>query len=237
MSTASHDEWHLWNRNWESAFRHESTQCLLKADAGHGIDHIERVVINAIRIGMKEGAEPSIVLPAAWLHDCVSVPKNSPDRHLASRLAADRAMQILASLAYPGDRYPLVHHAILAHSFSAKIACESIEARVVQDADRLEALGAIGMARCFMTGGAMSTNLYHTDQPFPLDRPLDDRNYSIDHFFAKLFRLPQTMQTESGRSEAIRRTESMLQFLEELCIELNLPIESLQQAHRTAVSF
>ncbi len=236
MTKLMEDGWDAWAVLWGSPFRTACIECLANADAGHGVDHIERVVVNAIRIGREENAEPAVVMPAAWLHDCVSVPKSSPDRHLASRLAADRALEILSSLNYPDPWNRQIHHAIAAHSFSAGIACESIDARVVQDADRLEALGAIGMARCFMTGGAMLTSLYHVDQPMPLDRHLDDRKYSIDHFFAKLFRLPKTMQTEAGRLEANRRTGIMLQFLEELCIELDLPLDFLHQAHRQALA-
>ncbi len=171
MTKLMEDGWDAWAVLWGSPFRTACIECLANADAGHGVDHIERVVVNAIRIGREENAEPAVVMPAAWLHDCVSVPKSSPDRHLASRLAADRALEILSSLNYPDPWNRQIHHAIAAHSFSAGIACESIDARVVQDADRLEALGAIGMARCFMTGGAMLTSLYHVDQPMPLDRP------------------------------------------------------------------
>lgn len=222
--------WNRWNETWRDPFRRESEKAMQGSDSGHGIDHIQRVVVNSITIGQVEGVDPWVVLPAAWLHDCISIPKNSPDRHLASRLAADQALKILKSIEYPARFVDAIHHAIAAHSFSAGISCESPEARVVQDADRLEALGAIGMARCFMTGGAMGNQLYCGEQPIPMDRKLDDRQYSVDHFFAKLFRLPATMQTVSGRREAICRVQCMVQYLEQLCREIGCPIESLKRA-------
>lgn len=196
------------------------TQRLINADSGHGIDHVRRVVANAILIARQEGAALDIVVPAAWLHDCVQVAKNSPLRSQASEMAAAEACQFLTTTGYPQELIPAIAHCILAHSFSAGIPCQTVEAKVVQDADRLEALGAIGIARCLMTGGAMGQRLYHPEDPFPVERiPADDQQ-SIDHFFAKLLRLEKTMQTDFGRKLAQDRTTFMEGFLIELAHEL-----------------
>ena len=72
---------------------------------------------------------------------------------------------------------------------------QTLEAQVVQDADRLDALGAIGIARCIMTGVHMGTALYHMEEPFPMTREMDDRLYSVDHFYVKLLKLAGSMQT------------------------------------------
>ena len=112
------------------------------ADPGHGPAHLERVVATALRLAAEEGARLEVVLPAAWLHDCVHVAKDSPDRARASRLAADHALRFLESAGYPAPLLPDIRHAIEAHSYSAGIAPRTIEAKVVQDADRLDALGA-----------------------------------------------------------------------------------------------
>lgn len=207
-----------------------TTQQMSEADSGHGLDHIRRVVSNATRIAECEGADLTIVLPAAWMHDCVSVPKNSPLRSQASRLAADAASRFLTSIDFPPLLIQSISHCIAAHSFSARIDCESLEARVVQDADRLEALGAIGIARCLMTGGAMRQRLYHPDDPFPIDRQLADDEQSIDHFFAKLLKLSQTMNTDTARQMAEQRTEFMIDFLRQLADELRLDQHQLQLA-------
>ncbi len=186
------------------------------ADPAHDLSHIKRVVNNARYLTDIEQCELQITLPAAWLHDCVQVPKDSPDRHRVSRLAADEAMRFLESLGYPEALLPAVHHAVAAHSFSAAIPVESVEAGVVQDADRLDALGAIGITRCLLTGGALGSGVYHPDDPFCEGRKPDDKAWMVDHFYAKLFKLPATMVTEAGRREAERRVQMMKGFLAEL---------------------
>ena len=189
-------------------------------DAAHDLEHVRRVVRNARRLAAGEGARLEVVLPAAWLHDCVTVPKDSPQRTQASRLAAARAVQWLREWGYPGELLPEIAHAIEAHSFSAGLAPRTIEARVVQDADRLEAIGAVGLARCLMLGGALGRPLYAPEDPFCDRRPPDDRGAAVDHFYTKLLKLEGTMQTESGRREARQRTEYLREFLGQLRREI-----------------
>ena len=195
-------------------------------DAAHDLAHVRRVVAWAVRLAREEGADLEVVVPAAWLHDGVSVPKDSPDRARASGLAAEAARDWLRRQGYPEAKLDAVAHAIEAHSFSAAVAPRTPEARVVQDADRLDALGAIGIARCYATAGAMGSALVHPDDPVPaepLARALDDRAYATDHFFAKLFRLPPTMQTAAGKREAERRVAFMRGFLAQLADETAPP--------------
>jgi uncharacterized protein len=221
--------WNQWKKDWEPTISQIARVAMAKADAGHDIEHVQRVVVNCTRLGPLEHVDPSVVLPAAWLHDCVAVPKNSPLRSQASRLAAERASELLSEAGYPLEFLPAIHHCIEAHSFSAKIDCLTGEAKIVQDADRLEALGAIGIARCLMTGGSLGQRLYDPDEPLPINRPPRDDLQSVDHFFAKLFRLPATMQTEAGRREALQRTQMMQLFLEQLCREIGQDIDKLHQ--------
>jgi len=121
-------------------------------DAAHDPNHIRRVVTNARRLTLEEGADWTVVMPAAWLHDCVAVPKSSPDRRIASRLCAQQAVEWLEKYDWPYGRLDEVAHAIEAHSFSAAVVPRTLEAKVVQDADRLDALGAVGLARTLMLG-------------------------------------------------------------------------------------
>jgi len=189
-------------------------------DAAHDQAHIQRVVKSAIQLAEIEQADLNVVVPAAWLHDCVVVPKDSPQRFHASRLAAETAVSYLQSINYPKQYLADIAHAVEAHSFSANIPTRTIEAKVVQDADRLDAIGAIGIARCFMVGNAMGTSIYNANDPFCVKRQPDDRNYSIDHFYAKLFTLIDTMKTNAGREEAKQRNAFMQDFLRQLGIEL-----------------
>ena len=193
----------------------------LESDPAHDISHIRRVVKNTSYLTDIERANSTVTLASAWLHDCVSVAKDSPLRKQASRLAADEAVCVLEAGGYSPELLPAVHHAIEAHSFSANIPPRTLEARVVQDADRLESLGAIGIARCLLTGGSMGTPLYEPGDPFCAQREPDDRSYTLDHFYCKLFKLPETMQTQAGREEAQRRVDYMQRYLDELATEIN----------------
>ncbi len=214
--------WQAWRESWESSFLVFVRREMKEADAGHDVGHVKRVVCAAERIGIEEGADPNVVLPAAWLHDCVVVTKDSPLRGKASRMAADRAAEFLELIDYQRNLIPAVAHAIAAHSFSAAIAPETIEAKTVQDADRLEALGALGLARCLMTGGAMGRQLLHAEEPFPVDREADDAASSLDHLFVKLLKLPAMMQTETGRAMADVRASFLVHFLRTLAGELQV---------------
>jgi uncharacterized protein len=190
------------------------------SDAAHDLAHVQRVVATARQLAAVERADLAVVLPAAWLHDCVTVPKNSPRRREASRLAAGAAGEFLHAQGYPPAYIPAIQHAIAAHSFAAQIPPETVEARVVQDADRLDALGAIGIARTLLLGGEMGTPLYVPLAPFPRERPADDRAAVIDHFYTKLLTLADSMQTAAGRAEARRRTAFMRAFLRQLGREI-----------------
>jgi uncharacterized protein len=190
------------------------------ADAAHDLNHILRVVKVAKQLAEEEKADLAIVVPAAWLHDCVSLPKNHPERHLASAMAGDKAVEFLTAINYPKEYHTEIYHAIRAHSFSAKVIPESLEAKIVQDADRLDALGAVGIARCMQVSGALNRALYSADDPFCEKRAPNDANYSIDHFYNKLFRIVETLHTGSAKREGKRREAVMHTFLEQLAQEI-----------------
>jgi uncharacterized protein len=208
-------EWPRWERELETFLARSAAH-----DAAHDLEHIRRVVASAASLAQAERADLAVVLPAAWLHDCVIVPKDSPLRSQASALAARAAAEFLRASGYPARHLTAIEHAIEAHSFSAGVVPRTIEAMVVQDADRLDALGAIGVARCLMLGGALGRRLYDPAEPFPERRPPDDTANTIDHFYAKLLRLADSMRTEAGRAEARRRTDFMKAFLGQLRSEI-----------------
>jgi uncharacterized protein len=192
----------------------------MASDPAHDISHVKRVVQNTLRLTEAENGNAAVTVPAAWLHDCVSVAKDSPLRNQASKLAADEAVRFLESVNYLPELSTQIHHAIQAHSFSANIETDTLEARIVQDADRLEAVGAIGITRCFLTGGSMGTPLYEPSDPFAKNRDPDDSRFTLDHFYCKLLGLAETMKTEAGKAEAIKRTDYMREFLQQLGLEI-----------------
>lgn len=189
-------------------------------DGSHDLAHILRVFKNAMRIHGAEGGDGEILAAAVLLHDCVSVEKNSPLRNEASRLAAQKASDILRRLAWDEGRIAAVSHAITAHSFSAGIAPETLEAKILQDADRLDAIGAIGVARCFYIGGRMNSGLHDVADPRGQERQLDDKRFAIDHFPIKLFKLADGFQTETGKRLAADRHARLVSFYNDFLEEI-----------------
>lgn len=183
------------------------------SDGAHDINHLHRVWRNAqALLEDHPAADALVVMAACYLHDLVNLPKNHPERAMASRHSAALAASELAAAGFPASRLGAVAHAIEAHSFSAAIAAQTIEAKIVQDADRLDALGAVGLARLFYTAGQMGSALAHPDDPLAERRPRDDRAFALDHIEAKLAALPAMMQTAAGRALGEQRLEQLLVF-------------------------
>jgi uncharacterized protein len=182
-------------------------------DAAHDASHLARVWRNAqALLADHPEADGLVVMAACYLHDLVNLPKNDPERSQASRRSARLARHQLAWMGFPTELLDGVAHAIEAHSFSAAIPAETIEAKIVQDADRLDALGAVGLARVFTIGGQLGRPLAHPDDPLAQARPLDDAVYTLDHFAVKLAALPGMMQTAAGRRLAERRVRLLMDF-------------------------
>jgi len=206
--------------DWEKQFEEKVLSLDLGNDPAHDLAHFRRVVTTAKTLAHEEGAILEVVIPAAWLHDFINVPKNDPRRAQASRLSAEAATDYLRSVGYPREFLEGIYHAIEAHSFSANISTQSVEAAIVQDADRLDGLGAIGIARCFSVAGLLKRKIYDPVDPFGVSRQLNDLEYTVDHFFVKLFRTVDTLKTRSGKQEGIRRAEYMREFLRTLGKEI-----------------
>jgi uncharacterized protein len=185
-----------------------------EAGGAHDLSHIVRVWRNAAHIARTEpDCDTEILLAAAILHDCVAVEKNSPQRPLASRLSAARAREIVAPLQWSPERVEVLAHVIETHSFSAGLVPATLEAKVFRDADRLDAIGAIGVARCFHVSGRMDGALYHLGDPGAETRPPDDRAYALDHFTVKLFKEAKAFLTDEGKRLAAVRTQRMTDFV------------------------
>lgn len=115
---------------------------------------------------------------------------------------------------WPSERITGVRHAIEAHSFSAAITPTSLEARILQDADRLDAIGLIGVARCFHVSGRLGSALYDAEDIDARQRPLDDQRFALDHFHTKLLGLAAGFQTATGARLAGQRHARMVAFLD-----------------------
>lgn len=185
-------------------------------DAAHDMGHFKRVSTMSVRFAKEENANELVTYAAGMLHDIVNLPKSHPESKNSSFLASSRALIILNELNFPNELIPNVCHAIHAHSFSANIETETIEAKCVQDADRMEALGAFGLMRVFYISGKLGSKIMHESDPEGTHRNLDDKEYALDHFHQKLFKLQNTMKTKAGSETA----KSLTQFLENFWIDI-----------------
>jgi len=194
----------------------------MKFDPAHDIKHIERVVNTAKKIAEKENGDLNIIVPAAWLHDCINVPKDSPDRDKGSLFSANKAIEVLKKLNYPEKFFKEIHHAIHAHSYSANIETKTLSAKILQDADRLDAIGAIGVARCIAYSTSKNKELYSYEDPFCENREPNEIDFAVDHFYTKLLKLKEKMNTREGLNIALKREQFMLSFLDNLKREILL---------------
>ncbi|MRI33005.1 phosphohydrolase [Endozoicomonas sp. OPT23] len=191
-------------------------------DASHDISHFQRVWKTARQLIENGSLELNklVVLTACYFHDIIVLPKNHPERSKASTLAAEETAVCLKQLDFPEELIEAVCHAVKTHSYSANITPETLEAEVVQDADRMEAIGAIGLARCFYTGGKLGQKLFDAEDPMGENRELNDRQFSLDHFELKLLRIQETMKTEPGRKMAEKHSRFLEDFRTQVCKEL-----------------
>ena len=192
-------------------------------DPAHDTAHALRVALWTLRLG-GDAVDPREAVAAALLHDAVHPPKDSPERPQASARSAELARGRLAALGFAPESCERVALAIRDHSFSRGARPEGELGRALQDADRLEALGAIGLLRCLGSGERMGAAWFDADDPWAEGRELDDRRFSIDHFFTKLLQLPATMRTAAGREEAERRAAFLRAFLARLAAEIDRPL-------------
>jgi uncharacterized protein len=227
--------------DWSGALKKHMLVLNKEFDSGHRIDHVERVLANALKLYENEAVKPKleVIVPAVWLHDCVPIEKKSPDRPKASQISSDAAVQLLEGMGYEPAYLSGVKQAILSHSFSAckrfGYQPESLEAQIVQDADRLDALGTIGIARVYLIGGKFGNQVYHPDDPFAASgRALEETVYVVDHFYEKLLGLWGTMQTASGRVVAKERTRLMHDHLRSLGDEIGVPYPYPPEFRRSA---
>ena len=217
------DTGHFLNE-WEARFAGYIQEHGKLTDGSHDLGHFRRVWRAAQYINREEGgvADELVLLAAAYFHDWISLPKDHPQRKESSRLSAERAAELLKDVfaGFPADRIEGVRHAIHAHSFSAAVEARTPEAKILQDADRMEALGAIGAARTFYVAGQMNCRLFDADDPLAEARVVDDRQFALDHFQVKLYKLPAMMNTATGRKMAEKNAEWLSRFAQKISAEV-----------------
>lgn len=192
-----------------------------KTDPSHDVNHVIRVMNLAEKIATSVNADLEVVLAAACFHDVIVYPKNSPQ----SKNETDESAQLASTLLREIDGYPIekienVQLAIRQCSYSKGIIPDLLEAKVLQDADRLEATGAISIMRTFSSGGQMNRPFYRSEDPFCEKGEPVPHGSGLDLFYRRLLLVEKGMHTDLARKMAKRRTEFLHAFLQELKIEL-----------------
>jgi uncharacterized protein len=196
-------------------------QAAAAADPAHDFSHSLRVLHNALELARHEGGDSDVLAAAAYLHDIANLPKNHPDSKFSSEKSSERTAEILREQGWSEAKIALVQDAVLCHSYSRGLTPQTLEGCIFQDADRLDALGAVGIARTFAVGGATHRPLYDLADPFlKAGRVPDDKQNTLDHFPVKLFKLAEKMLTGTGKKMARDRVETMQRFMEAFRIEI-----------------
>jgi uncharacterized protein len=191
-----------------------------KDDPAHDWPHIGRVMSTARKLAQGQQVDLPCLLAAVCCHDIVNLPKDHPDRKQASKLAGDKAEPFLKEAGFSQEEIMKIKQIILEHSFSQGLKPSSMEAAILQDADRLDTLGAIGVLRCASVNTQMKSSFYDPFDPLAENRELDDKQFMIDHYFVKIFKLPELMNTDGARLEAQKRVTYMKYFLNTLMSEV-----------------
>ena len=189
-------------------------------DPGHDILHVRRVARNARQICDAEGGNVRVAVAAALLHELFNYPKDHPDSAQSGAVCARLAAIVLGEMGIDETDTDAIASCIRTHSFSRGLQPEALEGRILQDADRLDALGAIGVARTFSTGSQMARPFYSPDDPLCHNRPPDDKAWTLDHFPRKLLRLADTLHTPTARALAAPRVAFLHDFLAQLAEEI-----------------
>ena len=191
-----------------------------KNDPAHDFMHIMRVYKNAEKICKLEKANRKLVLVSVLLHDIVKKTHSDKRQKSSADLSADKATLILKKLQFSENDIIIVAEAIRNHSFTKNKISKSIEGRILQDADRLDALGAVGIARVFSVSGSKKRQFYQLNDPFSKNREPNDKKWALDHFFNKLLVLEKSMNTKTGKIEAKKRTIVLKNYLDSLKKEI-----------------
>ncbi|MBO3769987.1 MAG: HD domain-containing protein [Candidatus Brockarchaeota archaeon] len=180
------------------------------SDPGHDWSHAERVYKMCMKIMNEEGGDPEVLTAAALLHD-VGISYEFEEGIDHSEKSAEIAGKILYEIGFPRDKIVKVQEAIRQHRFKSGIKATTLEAKILQDADRLDAIGAIGIARTFSHGGNRKIPIYSKDENVAS---------TLKHFYDKLLKIRYLLNTRMAKAIAKERHEFMEAFLSRLLKEI-----------------
>ncbi|MGC8585964.1 MAG: HD domain-containing protein [Candidatus Micrarchaeia archaeon] len=190
----------------------------IKNDPSHDFNHAMRVLKNAEMLGRIYHADMDVLIPAALFHDLIVYDKGSEKSKYEHEESARMALRILRKLHYNPEKLDKIKYAIEVCSYSKGIKPTTLEAKILQDADRIET-GAIGIMRTFSSSGSMGRQLYELSDPFLKRRKGDSKISGLDHLILKVANIHSAMNTKAAIKIARRREKFVKEFIKELELE------------------
>lgn len=188
---------------------------------GHDLQHIERVHEIAKKIGEKEKCDMLVLEAATLMHDLERNNESKENNIDHSYESAKIAIEIMNKVNFPKNKMNNVVESIKNHRFRKNIKPKQIEAKILQDADRIDALGAIGIMRAVSVGTNYNNLYYDPNDPICRKKKIfEDDKYIIDHFYKKLLKISSTLNTKTAKEIAKKRENFMKLFLEQLELEI-----------------
>jgi len=190
--------------------------------SSHDFLHVKRVLCNALIIAdsLKLSFHDKFLLTLACLLHDISIPLYGVKEDHAFQ-SSEYAKHILLDCGLNSCDVEVVCSAIREHSWSSNVKPKSLISMILQDADRLDALGIIGFARMIIYGEFSNRTLYFEPEFIPRFREIDDSNYTLDHVFSKLIHIPKSMNTEFARNLAFKRLRNLLWIVKLMEFEVN----------------
>lgn len=194
----------------------EKIQSNFEEGGSHAFDHTERVYNLALKIGKKEKADLDVIGAAALLHDIARLKEDNKEVECHAEHGAKMAEKILKEMNFPKDKIDGVIHSIKVHRHSKGLIAETKEAKIIQDADRLDALGAVTVGRMFSTGGKINRPLYKPEVPFGKVHRGYYSESTIHGFYSKILKItPDNFNTSFAKKLARGRYKFVEKFLKQ----------------------
>lgn len=199
----------------------EAQKSISNQDPSHDIQHCMRVLHNCEKIAKEEWWDMEILLPAALFHDVVNYAKDDPRSKYASDESAERTKKLLESISlYPQEKIQWVWYAIKQCSYSKNLPHDTLESKILQDADFLESVWAISIMRTFCSSWTLWRQFFNLDDPFCESREPSPLSYSFDLFPQRLLKVQERMLTNTGKKLWQQRTDFLHIFMQQVKREI-----------------
>jgi len=193
----------------------EKIQPYFEEAGSHDFSHTQRVYNLAVEIGKKEKADLDIIKAAAFLHDIARLKEDNKECECHAEEGGKIAEKILAEMNFSYDKIENVVHSIKVHRYSKKLNAETKEAKILQDADRLDALGAITIARIFAYGGKKNRKIHNPELKPQEYKHNSESASSFIHFYEKILKIkPDTFNTKEARKIAKGRYKFVEEYVD-----------------------